>query len=370
MFEVFHEVINNVRATIEREAKVLSKPVIGVMPAYFPMELVEAANGYPVQLWGNNLQIEKADTYLQSFCCSVARSMLELEMRGYADMVQGYAFTSLCDTLINLREIYRSLFDKPTVELSIPITQTDTARKTYLGSVVNSVTSGLEKMTGSSITSQSLAKASDLYNQTRALQRELYAFRRAHPGSIQSTDFYAVLKAGFFLSREHYNRLLEELLKALKQDPPSSSNGVKLVLSGMVFDPMSIHQILDDLGFAVVDDDFANGWRAVSKTKLETASLVEGVFQYLFYPAPCCCLYNPANDRHDYMVEKVNTAEADAVLFWYINFCEPDAFDRPQLEEHLKSKDITISTIDLDTTLTNTDAVKTRLSAFHEMLEA
>ena len=104
MFKKFHEVVNNVSQTIERYEAELDRPVIGVMPAYFPMELIEAAGGYPVQLWGNNLPIEKADAHLQSYCCSVARSVMELEMRDAAPMVKAYAFTSLCDTLINLRE--------------------------------------------------------------------------------------------------------------------------------------------------------------------------------------------------------------------------------------------------------------------------
>ena len=92
------------------------------MPAYFPLELIHAAGGYPVQLWGAGRSIEHADAYLQSYCCSVARSLLALEMRGITGMVAAYAFTSLCDTLINLREVYRRLFAKPTVEFSIPAT--------------------------------------------------------------------------------------------------------------------------------------------------------------------------------------------------------------------------------------------------------
>jgi benzoyl-CoA reductase/2-hydroxyglutaryl-CoA dehydratase subunit BcrC/BadD/HgdB len=51
--------------------KELGRPVIGVMPAYFPLELIYAAGGYPVQLWGNNLPLEKSDAYLQSYCCTV-----------------------------------------------------------------------------------------------------------------------------------------------------------------------------------------------------------------------------------------------------------------------------------------------------------
>ena len=88
MFEPFHEVVNNVSQTILKHEKELDRPVIGVMPAYFPMELIEAAGGYPVQLWGNNLPIEKADAYLQSYCCSVARSVMELELREISHMVR------------------------------------------------------------------------------------------------------------------------------------------------------------------------------------------------------------------------------------------------------------------------------------------
>ena len=71
MFEPFHEVVSNVSKTILTHEKKLGRPIIGVMPAYFPMELIEAAGGYPVQLWGNNLPLEQSDAQLQSYCCSL-----------------------------------------------------------------------------------------------------------------------------------------------------------------------------------------------------------------------------------------------------------------------------------------------------------
>ena len=215
MFEPFHDVINNVTSTIEKYEAELNRPVIGVMPAYFPMELIDAAGGYPVQLWGNNLSIENSDAYLQSYCCSVARSILELELRGLAGMVKAYAFTSLCDTLVNLREIYRTIFTKPTLELSIPITRTVEARNDYLKSVVQSVTNGLEKITGKIISTESLLQASERFDRTRRLQRRLYRIRREHPGLIKSHDFYTVIKAAFFLPSDVYNGILEKLVSDL-----------------------------------------------------------------------------------------------------------------------------------------------------------
>ena len=368
MFQSFHDVITNVSDTIKKYEKELDRPVIGVMPAYFPLELIEAAGGYPVQLWGNNLPIENSDAYLQSYCCSVARSILELELRGIAGMVKAYAFTSLCDTLVNLREIYRSIFTKPTLELSIPITRTVQARNDYLQSVVQSVTGGLEEITGEKITPETLNRASKQFGRARSLQRRLYRIRRESPGLFANHDFYAVIKAGFFLPVDVYNAMLEGLLQDLDKVERTADNRPKLLLSGMVFDPLEVYKILDDSGIRVVDDDFANGWRTAAKGELKTENLAQGITEYLFNPVPCCCVYNPDNDRHSYLLQKVKDAGADGVLFWYVKFCEPDAFDRPQLMNRLKEEGIPAGFIDLELTMTNFDALRTRIGAFCEIL--
>ena len=368
MFEPFHDVVARVSTTIQKYESELNRPIIGVMPAYFPMELIDAAGGFPVQLWGNNLPIERADAYLQSYCCSVARSVLELELRGIANMVKAYAFTSLCDTLVNLREIYRRTFDKPTLELSIPITLTVEARNNYLKSVVQSVIDGLEEITGNKITSASLQRSSERFGRTRALQRRFYRMRIDNPGLIKNHDFYTVIKAGFFLPVDIYSQMLEDLLANLDKRHRQFNNRPKLLLSGMVFDPIEVYRTFDDLKVCIVDDDFANGWRTVAKDDLKTENLVAGITSYLFNPAPCCCIYNPGNDRHSYLLNKIKASGADGVLFWYIKFCEPDAFDRPQLMKRLKEEGIPAAFIELELTMTNFDQLKTRINAFCEIL--
>ena len=140
-------------------------------------------------------------------------------------------------------------------------------------------------------------------------------------------------------------------------------------MSGMVFDPIETYKIFDELQVCIVDDDFANGWRTVSKSAFKPEDIYEGVTQYLFSPAPCCCVYNPDIDRHDYLIEKVKKSGTQGVIFWYIKFCEPDAFDHPQLIGRLKEEGIPSTTIEFELSMTNFDAVKTRINAFCEMLE-
>jgi benzoyl-CoA reductase/2-hydroxyglutaryl-CoA dehydratase subunit BcrC/BadD/HgdB len=162
--------------------------------------------------------------------------------------------------------------------------------------------------------------------------------------------------------------MLERLLTDLEKLEEGKDEPPRLFLSGMVFDPLQIHKIFDESGVSIVDDDFANGWRSVSKDKLKTENLVEGVTDYLFNPAPCCCIYNPDHDRHEYLLQRIKDSGADGVLFWYMKFCEPDAFDRPQLMKRLKEEGIPTAFIDLELTMTNFDAVKTRIGAFCEIL--
>jgi bcr-type benzoyl-CoA reductase subunit C len=368
MFAPFHAVLSDVSGTVRRHERESGRPVVGVMPAYFPMELIHAAGGYPVQLWGNNLPLERADAYLQSYCCSVARSVLELELRGGADMVKAYAFTSLCDTLINLREIYRRIFDKPTLEFSIPITRTMKARKEYLATVVAGIMRQLSGITGNEASAAALTESAALYGRMRALQRELYRLRRERPGVVKNADFYAAVKAGFFLPVSEYSRLLEELTEAIEALPAPAGRRPRILLSGMVFDPLPAQAIFDEVGADVVDDDFANGWRTASREALGTEDLVDGVSGYLFDHAPCCCVYNPDSDRHPYLVEKARKSRADGVIFWYTKFCEPDAFDRPQLAERLKAEGIPATTVELELSMTNFDALRTRIQAFGEIL--
>ena len=186
---------------------------------------------------------------------------------------------------------------------------------------------------------------------------------------MKNHDFYTTIKSGFFLPAAVYNRMLEDLLRNLEKPADDKSRRPKLLLSGMVFDPLEIYKVFDELDVSIVDDDFANGWRAASKNELDTGNLVQGITDFLFKPAPCCCIYNPDNDRHSYLLDKAKESGADGVLFWYIKFCEPDAFDRPQLMKHLKDAGIPVAFIDLELTMTNFDAVRTRIGAFCEMLE-
>ncbi len=368
MFAPFYAAIADISATIRKHRDRLGRPVIGVLPAYFPLELIHAAGGYPVQLWGAGVAIDHAEAYLQPYCCSVARSALELEMRGSAALIQAYVFTSICDTLINLRELYRRLFDKPILGLSFPVTQTAEGRRVFLAGAAERIIKALEAVTGRCVSPDALRESAGQFGHVRSLQRELYRVRRERPGALKNEDFHAVLKAGFFLPVDEYARLLESLLDGLESIQAPAGRRPRVVLSGMVFDPIEAQRLFDEIGADVVDDDFASGWRTVSKATLPVEDPVEGIAEHVFGGAPCCCIHHPENDRHDDLVKKVRDADADGVVFWYVKFCEPDAFDRPQLLARLKQEGIPATVVEMDLSMKSIESLRTRIQAFCEMI--
>jgi bcr-type benzoyl-CoA reductase subunit C len=366
MYAPFHETIADAAAAIQKHR--CGRPVIGVLPAYFPLELIHAAGGYPVQLWGAAGAGGHADAYLQPYCCSVSRSALESAMRAADTFIQAYVFTSLCDTLINLRELYRRLFAQPILGLFIPMTPNLAERRRLLSEEVSQLLSGLEAISGRRVSGDALRESARRFGHLRFLQRELYRLRRETPGVIRNADFYAVLKAGFFLPVEEYSPLVENLLAELKSVAPSSDRRPRVVLSGMVFDPLDAQALFDTAGVDVVDDDFASGWRSVSKPTLPVDDLVAGIAAHLFSGAPCCCIHDPVRDRHDYLVQKIRNARADGVVFWSVKFCEPDAFDRPQLLARLHQEGIAATTVEMDLPMKSAAALQTRIQAFGEMI--
>ncbi len=368
MFAPFYAAIADISTTIGKHQDRLGRPVIGVLPAYFPLELIHAAGGYPVQLWGAGVAIDHAEAYLQPYCCSVARSVLELEMRGTAERIEAYVFTSLCDTLINLSELYRRLFDKPILNLSIPVTRSAEGWRGFLSHTVEKILKGLEGITGRRVSTAALRESARHFGRVRSLQREFYRLRREKPGLIKNADFHAVLKAGFFLPVEAYGRLLEKMLAELKTLPPPAGRRPRLVLSGMVFDPLEAQGLFDAVGADVVDDDFASGWRSASRDTLRVDDLVAGIAEHLFGGAPCCCIHDPDKDRHGYLVKKIKEAGADGVVFWYVKFCEPDAFDRPQLLARLRQEGIPATVLELDLSMKSLESIRTRIQAFCEMI--
>src|SRR5574341_1345518 len=85
---------------------------VGYFPVYVPSELIHAAGMLPVGVFGagGGVEIDHADSRIQSFVCSISRSTLELGLTGRLDLLDGMIFGSICDVARNLSGIWQRNF--------------------------------------------------------------------------------------------------------------------------------------------------------------------------------------------------------------------------------------------------------------------
>ena len=65
------------KKTIQAACAAAGKRAVGWVAPYGPEELIYAAGCIPVALWGGQVEIKNARTYLPPFACSIMQSIME-----------------------------------------------------------------------------------------------------------------------------------------------------------------------------------------------------------------------------------------------------------------------------------------------------
>ncbi|MCL4479471.1 MAG: 2-hydroxyacyl-CoA dehydratase family protein [Deltaproteobacteria bacterium] len=368
MFEKFKGINSDSIGTVKYWKQKTGRKVIGVMPAYFPKVVITALDAYPVAYIGENIPIVQADTYLQSFSCTTTRTILEQALKGDMDYVDGFIFTTMCDNQQNLSEIFKKLFkNKRTINFMIPFASSIPARSSFTKAQMEKTISALEQITGNIFSLENFNKAKAIYERLGVLINELYDLRRRSPAIISAYDFYSIINAGLFLPVDEYIKLLEPVIHELKNKPVNSEDNYRVIISGITAEPLSLTKIFDEVGLAVADDDLTNGSRLYSKGVLQGIDQ-ESLDRYLFGGEPCSTLYDPSRDRKEHLLKKAKAHKA-TVVFWQIKFCEPEAFDRPDIIDHLKQHNVKTHVFEVELQMNSFESIKTRLQAFKELME-
>lgn len=366
MFEKFFEVNIDSVNKIKQIKEKTGKKVIGVMPEYFPSEIITALGAYPVHFRGTHTSISKADVYLQSFSCTTTRTILEQALNGEMDDVDAFVFTTMCDNQQNLAEVFKRVFpSKPVIIFLIPFTSSIPIRQQHLKEQLDKAIKELEMITGNKFTLDAFKKAILKHEQYNSIITKLYEIRRNNPKTLSSYAFYSLLKAGSILPIEDFVNMAEPLVYQLEQKETQPVEH-KVIISGITPEPLDLLKVFDELEIYIVDDDMTNGTRRYSKGVLKGIEPVD-IDNFIFGGSPCSTLFNPSKNRSLYLAEKAKTNNAGVVL-WQIKFCEPEAFERPDLTNYLKQQGIHVTSFEVELQMSSFEGIKTRLQTFKEIM--
>src|SRR3972149_3053352 len=245
-----------------REWKGGGGKVVGSFPVYAPMELVHAAGMLPVHLFGagGGVEIEGADSRIQSFVCSITRSTLELGLRGNLRPFDGFVFTNICDVARNLSGVWTRTFrDRMVEDLHLPQNVGSGAAAGYMTRERRRLLDSLERMSGRTVSEDDLRHSVAVFEENRALMRELYRIRAESPWIVPAHEAYLLLRAGGLMPKEEHTALLRKTLADVRSRPSRPMDRARSLLTRSFFrpPPIALLRAMEDAGGYVVDDDLA-----------------------------------------------------------------------------------------------------------------
>jgi benzoyl-CoA reductase/2-hydroxyglutaryl-CoA dehydratase subunit BcrC/BadD/HgdB len=360
----------NPRQAVKGAMYLTGRKAVGCFPLYTPDELIYAAGMLPVGMWGSDTPIQLATKYLQSFCCSVMKANLELGMRGAYDMLSAVIMPTFCDSLKCLGENWKTAVpDIPLISIVYPNSRAQKSGYEFLIKEYGRVLDKFEELFGVRPSEDKLEAALEVYEASRAAQRAIVQLAAKHPVTIGARTRQLILKGAFFADRAYYSTLLNELNYKLNCMPAEEWKGIKVVVSGIMLEPLGVVDIMAENDYCIAADDLANCSRQFRNAAPLGGSAIERMVGRFASMSGDPLLYEQHKTRAARLIALVKASGADGIVLAMQKFCEPEEFDYPIIKPQIEQAGIPMLYIELEQGAQGVENLRTRIQSFAEMFQ-
>lgn len=350
--------------------------LVGYMPIYFPREVIHAAGGLPVGIFGggDRKQIIKGDAYYQSYICHIPRSIIELALDKHTEGFDGYIFPSICDVIRNLSGIFKQLnIGKFVKYMDFPQNFMPEIGGVFYQQEMQHVMHYIKEINGKEVTTEDLNHSIDLYNKNRAMIEFIYQIRQNYPWRLNIEDVYHIVRAGTVIPVEEHNALLEQVCEHIQKDIGTRQDKVKVVISGAFCEQPAVGLIkaIEDAGCYVVDDDYMLGSRMIigdinAKTKNPLESIANSYLKQSQYSSSIYDVHDPKEFR---LAKIVKQRGADGVVFASASFCDPSLLDAPIFQNAFNKLGIRYIAFQFSENINQYKVIKEQVGAFADSIK-
>jgi bcr-type benzoyl-CoA reductase subunit C len=343
---------------VRKSMQVTGKKAVGCFPLYTPEEIIYAAGMLPIGMWGGQTEIKQADSYLQSFCCSIMRENLEQGMSGTYDLLTAAIIPAYCDTLKCLCENWKVAVPQvKAIPMVYPQNRKTPSGIAYMIDEYRRVIDEIESLAGVIITEEELLKSIALYEGYRRTMRKFAALSGQYPMTLNARVRHAVIKAGFFCDKRMHATLVGELLAELKQLPKEENKGIKVVLTGILAEPDALLDTFIENNIVVVADDLAQESRQFRTSVSKGENALE-LLAYRMANQSCALLYDETKSRGMLLKELVRDNKADGVVIVMMIY-----------KKELEAAGIPMLYLEIEQKMDSIEQIRTRVQAFTEMVK-
>jgi benzoyl-CoA reductase subunit C len=343
--------------------------VIGFFCCLAPEEMLYAAGALPVRITGENRPITKSGAHLQSYCCSLARTGLDMALEGELAFMDGTVFVHTCDTMMRLSDIWRlNAGFAVHGDVVLPVRFEGDLAREYAYNELSHFRRKMEEQLGP-IDGAALNDSIKLYNRNRRLLAELYDLRRENPSILPGDQALWLVNSSALMDKSEHTALLEEVLEDLRSSAPSPDGKVRLFGVGSAMDQWDFLEMVEEVGGTLVDDDFCNGRRYFDTPAPEVDDPVESIAARLWDRQACACKHHPERNRAACLTERARAAGAGGAIFWQFKFCEPHAFDYPHLKKAFDKAGLPSIQLEIEQGSVSIEQLRTRVEALVETIK-
>jgi len=362
------------------DAKAQGRKVIGSYCVFVPEELILAVDGVSVGLCaGAEFNFEGAETVLPRNTCSLIKSAFGFKLGKVcpyleaSDVVVG---ENTCDGKKKSYEILGPLV-KDLYIMDLPQTKTDMG-KALLKEEYRRFMAKLESVSGKKITAESLQKGIAIVNAKRKAVKRLAAIRAAEPAPISGLDALLVSQVFFYDDPIRFtdstNKLCDELEDRVKKGTAVFPKGTtRLLVSGcpMAVPNWKLPLLVESSKAVIVGEESCvgeRGTRWLTEAKGGTvdeilASITERYFNI------DCAIFTPNPSRVGYVREMTKKLNAQGVIHYSLQFCQPYIMESGPVEKELEKAGMPTLRLETDYSQEDAGQLKTRIEAFVERLK-
>lgn len=356
----------------EKEGRVL----VGYMPIYFPREIIHAAGGMAVGVFGggDRKQIIKGDAYYQSYICHIPRSIMELALDKHMDHFDGFIFPSICDVIRNLSGIFKQQkIGKFVKYMDFPQNFLPEIGGVFYQQEMEHVLKYIKDINGIEVTTEALNHSIDLYNKNRKMISFIYEIRQDFPWRLSIEDVYYIVRVGTVMPVEEHNALLEKVCAFIKENIGVPQDKIKVVISGAFCEQPAIGLIkaIEEAGCYVVDDDYMLGSRMIiGDIDATSANPLEAISNaYIKQSQYSSSIYDVENPKEYRLAKIVKERSANGVIFASASFCDPSLLDAPIFQNAFNKMGIRYIAFQYSENINQFKVIKEQVGAFSDSIK-
>ncbi|GFI37726.1 (R)-phenyllactyl-CoA dehydratase beta subunit [Lachnospiraceae bacterium] len=352
--------------------------VFGTFCVYVPDEIVFAADAIATGLCGGSqFWVPGGEKVLPTNTCPLIKASVGARVDRtcpffrIADM---YVGETTCDGKKKAWEILAE--DVPVHVMNLPQMKRAKDVKAW-AEEIEAFKEVVEQFTGNKVTAEKLAESIKLINNKRKALERLYDLRKNETLPISGCDALLISQIAFYDDPARFtqmtNKLCDELEKRVEDGVsvvPAGTKRIMLTGTPLAIPNWKIHNIVETSGGAVVCEEMCTGTRYFEKQVDESAETLEDQYMALAnrYMNINCACFTPNSGRIDDILRLAREYKVDGIIDVNLKFCNLYDTEGYFVERAMKEAGIPVLGIETDYTDSDAQQLRTRVSAFIEML--